>query len=73
MFVTNQTLTRFWDKVIIKFDDFGNPLTNECMEWNAGHFTDAQIICLKEQFKIIMMIVKLKIELLLDLKIHILN
>ena len=40
MFVTNKTLTRFWDKVIIKFDDSGSPLTDECMEWDAGHFTD---------------------------------
>jgi|GEM_PF-3377469 len=40
MFVTETILKRFWNKVIVKYDDVGNPLLDECMEWNAGHFSD---------------------------------
>jgi len=28
-------IDRFWNKVIVKYDTFGNPLLNECMEWDA--------------------------------------
>jgi len=37
---TTDIINRFWNKVIIQYDENGNVLFNECMIWNAGQFSD---------------------------------